>query len=583
MDVRVDVPPRQFAHVRSRVGRHARFLTVVGLIVLLGLVGAWLMYETRGTTLWFDEWQWALEYRDTSLAGFLTPHNGHPTLIPVLIYRALFATVGIAHSAPYRAVGIAGHLACVALLYAYAVRRVGAALALVASVVILFLGPGWQNILWPLQIGWLISVAATLAALLALDRRDRAGDVAASAFILVALASSGPGIALAAGLVIEVLWGRGPRAAWIVAAPFVVLGIWWVVYQDAGSVQHMVTQAPSYAAVSAAATLSALAGLSGPLINDDPTTLAWGAPLAVAALVLLIWRMWRLRPVPTRVLTLLVMLAVFWLLTAVQRAGVDPAASSRYVYVAAVFLVALAVELARGAVMSPRAWWLVGGAVALGVVGNVGDMRAGARFLRGQALETRTGLAAVEAARPVVPPDEPLTAIPGYPLVVVRAGQYFAMERDLGTPASSLPDLLRAPEGVRRAADEEMVRMHGLAIVPTRPAHQPGVTPTVDRTAGGTVGRSGGCVAFTPAAAGPATSAPAVELTLPPAGLVVSAPGGATVAVRRFAAGFPDAPVGRIAPGGSGRLSVRPDLAPNAWHVRVNPQSRVTVCAATGS
>ena len=157
------------------------------------------MYETRGTTLWFDEWIWALEYRDNSVGDFIRPHNGHPTLVPVLIYRLLFATVGIDESAPYRAVGIAGHLLVVAVLFVYALRRAGAGVALVAAALILFLGPGWQNIIWGLQIGWLVSIAGGLGALLALDRRDRAGDVAACGLIFVTIAASGPGIAIAAG------------------------------------------------------------------------------------------------------------------------------------------------------------------------------------------------------------------------------------------------------------------------------------------------------------------------------------------------------------------------------------------------
>ena len=59
---------------------------------------------------------------------------------------------------------------------------------------------------------------------------------------------------------------------------------------------------------------------------------------------------------PTRVLTLLAVLAAFWFLTAVQRAGIGPAESSRYVYVGAVFIVALAVELLRDVADRRRAW-----------------------------------------------------------------------------------------------------------------------------------------------------------------------------------------------------------------------------------
>ena len=178
-----------------------------GLLIAL-LAGAWLMYETRGTTLWFDEWLWALQYRD-GLHTFIAPHNGHPTLVPFTIYRLLFATVGIDHSAPYRAVGIAGHLLVVALLYVYAARRAGAAVGFLAAGSILLLGPGWQNIIWPLQIGWPISIACGLGALLALDRRDRKGDIAACVLLVICVSSSGPGVAIAAGLIVEVLRGRG--------------------------------------------------------------------------------------------------------------------------------------------------------------------------------------------------------------------------------------------------------------------------------------------------------------------------------------------------------------------------------------
>ena len=553
----------------------------VALAPLLLLAGAWLMYETRGTTLWFDEWQWALEYRDNSFDGFVAPHNGHPTLVPVAIYRLLFATIGIDHSAPYRAVGIAGHLLVVAVLFVYAARRAGAAVALLAAVVILFLGPGWQNIVWPLQIGWLVSIAAALGALLMLDRRDRFGEVAACALVLVSIAASGPGIAIAAALVVEVVRSRGLRAAWIVGVPLGVFAVWWLAYQDEGDVRHAVTLAPGFAADSAAATLSALAGLAGPLLAGDGTALAWGRPLAVAAVALLLWRLWRVPAVPTRVLTLLAVLASFWLLTAIQRAGFGPAESSRYVYVGAVFTVALIVELVRGVAVSRRAWLVLGGAVALITVANVGAMRESARFLRDQALLTRTGLTALEISRPLIRPDHEASGIAGYPLVVVRADQYFAIERDLGTPAASVDELAQAPESARRAADDELARIHGVAVQPAEPPADPGPSPTVDAAAGGAVTRGGGCVTFVPADAGPPQPAPAIELTVPAGGLILTASGGgATVTVRRFADGYPEEPLGRIAPGGSGRLAIRPDLAPQPWHVRVAPEARVTACGA---
>jgi hypothetical protein len=558
-------------------GRRAAFALAAAMLV----AGAWLMYETRGTTLWFDEWLWALEYDDNSFRGYIQPHNGHPTLIPVLIYRLLFATVGIDVSAPYRAVGIAGHLLVVGVLFIYALRRAGAAIALLAATLILFLGPGWQNIIWGLQIGWLVSIAGGLGALLMLDRRDRAGNLAACVLILVTIAASGPGVAIAAGLIVEVVRTRGVRGAWIALVPLGVFAMWWLAYQDSGTVRRAVTLAPGFAADSAAATLSALAGLSGPLLGSEPASLGWGRPLAVAATALVLWRLARLAQIPTRVLTLLAILGAFWLLTAVQRAGFGPAESSRYVYVGAVFAVALGVELVRGVAISSRAWIVLVAATALITVANIGDMRSGAAFLRDQGLLTRTGVAALDVGEPVVAPDHRATGIAGYPLVVVRADQYFAMKRDLGSPAATVDELAGAPESARRRADAELTAIHGVTLEPAEPPAAPGPPPSVDAAAGGRSETRDGCVEFAPAAAGPAEPAPALELTVPSDGLVLTASeeGGATVAVRRFADGYPDEPAGRLAPGGSGLLAIRTDLAEQPWHVRVSPEARITACS----
>src|SRR5438045_469852 len=76
------------------------------------------------------------------------------------------------------------------------------------------------------------SRGAGVGALLALDRRDRAGDVAASLLLALSLASSGVGIPVALGVIVDVLGRRGrSRELWILAAPLILYGIWWLAYQ----------------------------------------------------------------------------------------------------------------------------------------------------------------------------------------------------------------------------------------------------------------------------------------------------------------------------------------------------------------
>jgi hypothetical protein len=149
------------------------------LALALAVAGAFVLWETRGSYFLIDEWIWIVERRDSSVATFLEPHNQHLSLVPLAIYRALFETVGLDHYWPYRVVLVIGHLTCALVLFIYARSRVGPVLGVAAAVAILFLGPAWQDILWPFQVAWLISMAAGVGALLALDRRERRTDFVA--------------------------------------------------------------------------------------------------------------------------------------------------------------------------------------------------------------------------------------------------------------------------------------------------------------------------------------------------------------------------------------------------------------------
>ena len=335
---------------------------------MMAVAAAVIYHETRETTLRVDEWVWALQRRGDGLGTLLEPHNGHFSLVPLLLYKGLFATVGIEDFAPYRAMIILAHLLCTGLLYVYASRRIGAVAALLPAALLLTFGPGWHDILWPFQVAWLISLAAGLGALLALDGRR---DAVACALVAVALASSGLGIAIAIGLLVEQLLRRRDwRDAWVVAGPLAAYGVWWLVYQDTDFWRHNVVVAPRFAADAASGALAAIAGLTEPrydadgLIVDGGSALSWGRPLAVAAAVVLIWRLAALRPVAVRVPALLAMAAAFWLLTGLQRSQISPPDASRYLYVGALHPAARRRARARhpAAPVRGRAARLCGGA-----------------------------------------------------------------------------------------------------------------------------------------------------------------------------------------------------------------------------
>ncbi len=238
-------------------------------MALLVAGGVVLAYETRGTTFWADEWSWILGRRSGGAGTFLEPHNQHLSLVPVAIYKLLFATVGLRHYGPYRAVLIACDLACAALVFAYVRRRLGGFLALLAAALILLFGPGWQDILWPFQIGWLIAIGAGVSALLMLDRRERRGDIAAAILLMVSLASSSVGLAIAVGVAIDVLQRRRRGDWWIFLAPLAVYVLWWLAYQHTGFHRHALVLLPRFVFDAAAGVMSSLTGLAGIDVTHD--------------------------------------------------------------------------------------------------------------------------------------------------------------------------------------------------------------------------------------------------------------------------------------------------------------------------
>jgi hypothetical protein len=574
---------------RSSVSRWRRVTQVapstwawIALAILLAAAGARFYHLTRGTTFFFDEWSWVIGRRGDDLATFLRTYNGHFSLIPIVIYRLLFITVGLAHYGPYRAAVIATHLLCVLLVFVYAQRRVGSYLALCAAALILFLGAAWDDILWPFQLAWLLSLATGVGALLMLDRRDRLGDAIASVLLAVSLASSGIGIVVALGLVVEVVWGRRRmRDTWIVAGPLALYGLWWLGYQHTGPTGR-ISLVPHFIANLSAATVGGLAGRAANAVSGQAgTLLAWGRPLLLLAIAVLIWRLIRLRHVPVRGLTLLTMLVSFWILTALTRAlpalGLSQAVASRYLYVGGLLVVLLTVELARGA---PIAWagkLVVGAAVVAAVVSGLNHFNSAAAYLRTAGAETRADLGALEIARPLVKPDYLLRHLPGSPLVAVQAGPVLAAMKTLGSPAATPSEIATGPPLARRVADQELIGIHEITLQPAPGRVRLGTRLVLGGGAAAAPATRGGCMTLRQEV-GARAQLGEPQVKVPAGGLLLVARGGpATVAVRRFGEVFE--PVGTVSPSTRATLEITRDLASQPWWMSVVPHARVAVCA----
>lgn len=542
-------------------GRRFRAPALVLVVAaLLLLTGAWLMYLTRGTTFSADEWAWILYRRGNDIGTFLKPWNEHMSLVPIVVYRLLLATAGMRHYAPYRLAVICAHLTVGWLLFVYARRRVGAAAAVIVSLMMLYLGPAWNNFLWPFQMAWLISLAAGIGALLLLDRKDRNGDIGACGLVALSLASSGIGLAMALGVVVEIVLRRERRrSTWIVAAPLLPYAVWWSHYEspNRGNVsgswlfRHNLPLVPGFTVKAAATALSAIWGLAGrPTRGHATAALIFGWPLLAAAICLTVWRVKRLGRLSPRAGALLTMCIAFWTLTAIRRADYSLPYESRYLYVSALLIFLLACELGQGVKIPGRLRLALAVAAGAAIASNAVVLSHAAASARNPSDVVRAELGALELGRRFVAPD--YVADPWQGIV---ASAYFSAERAYGTPAASPGEIARMPEIARILADAELIHIYELRLRAAPAA----------------------CASLRPGAATDRAQGRQVETSLRSGALLLATDGaGATVEVRRFATQYES--VGALPSRMPVELSIPRDSAPQPWRVRVRSSVPVAVC-----
>jgi len=454
---------------------------------------------------------------------------------------------------------IAVNLLAAGLLLLVLRRFVAPVVALLLCVPLVLMGPAWSALYWPFQVTFASSMVFGLAALLALERGTRRGDVAASALLVGSLACSGLGLPWLAFVTVE-LAVRDRRRLWVIAAPLVLYAIWYLAYGgnaerdlDVGNVMAFVLNAGA----------SALGGYAG-------LDVTWGRSLLVAGLALALWRVSVLGRVPARTAGAVAAGVAFWGLTGLVR---DPStfAESRYLLAGATFLLLAAAPLLPSGL--PSRGVLAGGALAalVAVLAGSSYWALGRTILVDGNQPLYARLQAVELARPAVKD-------PNYEIDDVHAppeltpGRYFAaLDRYGGSPALSLARVRAARLPVRAAFDQAMVGAHGLAIAPATAATG-GPAPVAETTGART---AGACLI------GDGTSFVA---TLPEGGAILDVPGAgpATVKLRRLGDDVPEAPAVTAPAGARSELRIVPDRLPDPWHARVEGPPGTKVCGIAG-
>jgi len=556
------------------------------LIWLFGASACLLLYLGSKLTFLLDDWEFLLYRRGFSADAVLDPHGEHIVALPVLIYKALLATVGMGSALPYRVVSTALFLLSAALLFVYLRRRVGDWPALAATAVVLFLGAAWEDLLWSFQMTYFGSVAAGLGALLALEREDRRGEAVACALLVASVLFSSLGLSFAIGAAVHVLLlGERRRRLYVFLVPLAVYALWWLGWGHTAESSLSITnvaKTPLFVLDSVAAALASLFGLATPGVATGAGGLGWGRSLAVAAILLGLWRAYRLERIDSRLWVVLAVAGSFWILAGFnQIPGRDPI-SSRYQYVGVAFVLMVGAELQRGVRLD---WRTSRGTLAVVAIIAAASIGSNVYYLS-QAFSNgyhpisrleKASLGALEIARDTVEPGFLLSEdVAGTGYVHVDAGSYLSARDEFGSPAYDPAELAEATSSARFTADKVLFGALRIGLAPL----PPGAVPALPRrrVAGDPPRASvqpGTCLRVS------SDGAVTPLLTLPRTGAVIEAGGTPVKKVKllRFASGpFPIELAEPIAPRQAKELAIPPDRSRRPWRLQLETAAEATVC-----
>jgi len=538
---------------------------------LLGLAllaaAAVLLSYGHGLTWFQDSWEFLMNRRGLSADALLQPHNEHIVLIPVLITQLSLRLFGMDSMLPEQVVLTALLLGTAALVFVYVRRRVGPWPALMAALLLAFLGPAWQDLLWPFQVGFVGSALTGVAMLLALESEDRRWNAGACVLLALSIGFSSLGLSFAVAAAVDVLLRRrdlGWRRAYVVVAPLALYGLWYLGWGHEAENHlsaHNVLVSPRYVVEGLSAAVGSLLALAT-IFGEAVGRSHWGYVVLAVLVGLAIYARVRGRRFSSRLWPVLAAGASFWFLAGFNAIPGREAWSSRYLYVGALFVLLIGAELLKGVRFSRWAL-LAGGAVTLVVVGfNLVPLREGRDFFKEQTVLTRADLGAIEIAAGSVEPGFRLPPeIAGTSFLnEIEAGEYLSAVREYGSPAYTPAEIADAPEAGRKQADLVLANALPVSIEAGAPA----------------VAAAGGRCAAVPGGAGPGT--PPVRLR-PGVTTVELPPGGpGTIRLRRFAvAEYPLVSEG-VAGGSTTRLSVPRDRSPRPWLLLVEAAQGATIC-----
>lgn len=182
----------------------------------------WYLRASRGQSFLRDDWR--IVARSLSLGDLLEPLNNHLSIVPLAIYRALLGEFGMETYTPYRLLGSGSLLLLGFALFLFARSRVGAPVALVVAVSVLWL----PNYLAPILSNYHLPLVCAVVCAAVMPSVEPRSDIAVGVALALALASSNIGMAVAAACALHAVMFRPRPRRWVaVAVPSLLWVLWW--------------------------------------------------------------------------------------------------------------------------------------------------------------------------------------------------------------------------------------------------------------------------------------------------------------------------------------------------------------------
>jgi hypothetical protein len=547
----------------------------------MALAAFLLAYWSRGEWFGDDDLGYAVRLAADPLGHAILhpPPDKYLIAFPLLLYKALFETVGLDSYRPYRVIGILLVLLCAGLLFVLLRRWLPERFAVPPTFLMLFFGAGSEVVVTPVRIPSQIALAAGLGMMLALERRDRRGDLTALILLVISLGSHPVGISFAAiGAVMIVLSSRdGWRRLWVIVIPGALFAVWWLFLRPPEYASFPNTPDAVFVFVrqSWVALTAAVSGLFGvltqPAFHQTPAKVAAIALLLLIALGIGFGR----RRLPPIFWAALVGLVVLMATTRLAPSGfLRVPDEPRYLYPEAFLLLIALGVLAASLKLPDWSMWAASAVLLVSLWPNIDRLHDAGQEFSQESEQYRVQYSAVEIAGPSAQPG--FRVRPFFP----TAAEYLAAVRAFGRGGYTPAEIAGKPEELRSAADVTEAGALGLRLQPVPRPPRGGAAPRVADPRIAAQNKAGCTTVRAGAGAGEgASGSGGVEFILPRGGawLGLSRPADADIHLARFADGAA-VPLGQPAGAEGLELRIPPDQASVPWRLLIRSGGRITAC-----